>query len=149
MNKNEIYEKAKEFKRKYPKTVAFRIKAHAKVAANFVGSDEEVKYVFVAQKNFKSFDFINTNIIVLTDKRIIVATKRIVFGYFFRMITPDMFNDLTIKNGIIWGKVIIDTIKEKVILSNVDSNALAEIDDNITMYMLEQKKKIKKESEEQ
>ena len=148
MNKNEIYEKAKEFKRKYPKTVAFRIKAHAKVAANFVGSDEEVKYVFVAQKNFKSFDFINTNIIVLTDKRIIVATKRIVFGYFFRMITPEMFNDLTIKNGIIWGKVIIDTIKEKVILSNVDSNALAEIDDNITMYMLEQKKKIKKESEE-
>lgn len=147
MNKNEIYEKAKEFKRKYPKTVAFRIKAHAKVAANFVGSDEEVKYVFVAQKNFKSFDFINTNIIVLTDKRIIVATKRIVFGYFFRMITPDMFNDLTIKNGIIWGKVIIDTIKEKVILSNVDSNALAEIDDNITMYMLEQKKKIKKEKE--
>lgn len=148
MNKNEIYEKAKEFKRKYPKTVAFRIKAHAKVADKFVGSDEEVKYVFVAQKNFESFDFINTNIIVLTDKRIIVATKRLIFGYFFRMITPDMFNDLTIKNGIIWGKVIIDTVKEKVILSNVDSNALAEIDDNITMYMLEQKKKIKKESEE-
>ena len=64
------------------------------------------------------------------------------------MITPDMFNDLTIKNGIIWGKVIIDTIKEKVILSNIDSNALAEIDDNITLYMLEQKKKQKKESEE-
>lgn len=148
MNRNIVYEKAKEFKRKYPKTVAFRIKAHSKVAANFVGEDEEVKYVFVAQKNYGSFDFINTNIIVLTDKRIIVATKRLVFGYFFRMITPDMFNDLTIKNGIIWGKVIIDTIKEKVILSNIDSNALAEIDDNITLYMLEQKKKQKKESEE-
>ena len=148
MNRNIVYEKAKEFKRKYPKTVAFRIKAHSKVAANFVGEDEEVKYVFVAQKNYGGFDFINTNIIVLTDKRIIVATKRLVFGYFFRMITPDMFNDLTIKNGIIWGKVIIDTIKEKVILSNIDSNALAEIDDNITLYMLEQKKKQKKESEE-
>lgn len=148
MNKNIVYEKAKEFKRKYPMTVAFRIKAHSKVAANFIGEDEEVKYVFVAQKNYGSFDFINTNIIVLTDKRIIVATKRLVFGYFFRMITPDMFNDLTIKNGIIWGKVIIDTVKEKVILSNIDSNALAEIDDNITIYMLEQKKKQKKESEE-
>lgn len=148
MNKNIIYEKAKEFKRKYPKTVAFRIKAHSKVAANFIGKDEEVKYVFVAQKNYGSFDFINTNIVVLTDKRIIVTTKRLVFGYFFRMITPDMFNDLTIKNGIIWGKAIIDTVKEKVILSNIDSNALAEIDDNITMYMLEQKKKQKKESEE-
>jgi len=26
------------------------------------------------------------------------------------MITPEMFNDLTIKNGILWGKVIIDTV---------------------------------------
>ena len=148
MNRNIIYEKAKAFKRKYPMTVAFRIKAHSKVAANFVGEDEEVKYVFLAQKNYGSLDFVNTNIVVLTNKRIIVATKRLVFGYFFRMITPDMFNDLTVKNGIIWGKVIIDTVKEKVILSNIDSNALAEIDDNITMYMLEQKKKQKKESEE-
>lgn len=146
MSNNIIYEKAKEFKRKYPKTVAFRIKKHAQVASKFIGEDETVKYVFVAQKNFRSFDFVNTNIIVLTDKRIIVTTKRIVFGYFFRMITPDMFNDLTIKNGIIWGKVIIDTINEKVTLSNIDSNALAEIDDNITMYMLEQKKENKKES---
>ncbi len=146
MNNNIIYKKAKEFKRKYPTTVAFRIKEHAKVVSRFIGSDEEVKYVFVGQKNEHSLDFINTNIIVLTDKRIIVATKRLVFGYFFRMITPDMFNDLTIKNGLIWGKVIIDTISEKVILSNIDSNALAEIDDNITMYMLEKKKEYKKES---
>ena len=146
MSNNIIYEKAKESKRKYPGTVAFRIKQHAKVASRFVGSDEEVKYVFVGQKNTHSLDFTNTNIIVLTDKRIIVAAKRIVFGYFFRMITPEMFNDLTIKNGLIWGKVIIDTINEKVMLSNIDSNALAEIDDNITMYMLEKKKEYKKES---
>ena len=145
MKDNLIYKKAKEFMKKYPKTVAFRIKQHAKVASDFVGADEEIKYVFVGQKNSDSFDFLNTNIIVLTDKRIVVATKRLMFGYFFRMITPEMFNDLTIKKGLIWGKVIIDTVKEKVILSNVDSNALAEIDDNITMYMLEEKKKLKKE----
>ena len=58
-----------------------------------------------------------------------------------------MFNDLTIKKGIIWGKVIIDTVKEKVILSNIDPNALAEIDDNITMVMIEEKKKYLKEKE--
>jgi hypothetical protein len=145
---NIIYEKAKEFKRKYPKTVAFRIKKHAKVAQKFIGDDEEIKYVFVAQKNVHNLDFVNTNIVVLTDKRIIVATKRLIFGYFFRMITPEMFNDLTIKNGLIWGKVIIDTIKEHVVLSNIDPDALAEIDDNITMYMLEQKKEQnKKESD--
>ena len=52
-----------------------------------------------------------------------------------------MFNDLTIKQGILWGKVIIDTIKEEVVLSNIDTRALAEIDDNITMTMIEEKKK--------
>ncbi|MGM9882181.1 MAG: PH domain-containing protein [Bacilli bacterium] len=141
MQNNIIYEKAKEFKRKYPRTIAFRIKAHAKIAAKYIGTDEEVKYVFLGQKNSDSYDFINTNVVVLTDKRIIVATKRILFGYFFRTITPDMFNDLTVKSGIIWGKVIIDTIKEVVVLSNIDPNALTEIDDNINMYMIEEKKK--------
>ena len=144
MNK-EIYERAKAFKRKYPLTIAFRLKEHAKVASKFVGDDEKIKYVFVAQKNYKSYEIVNTNIIVLTDKRLIVATKRLVFGYFLKVITPDLFNDLTIKNGIIWGKVIIDTVKEKVILSNIDPNALAEIDDNIIMTMIEEKKEYKKE----
>ena len=137
---NEIYRRVKEFKRKYPMTIAFILRAHAKIASKFVGSDEEIKYVFVAQKNYQSYEIINTNIIVLTDKRLVVATKRLVFGYFLKVITPDMFNDLTIKQGPIWGKVIIDTVKEEVILSNIDKNALAEIDDNITMTMIEQKK---------
>lgn len=147
MNKD-IYLMAKEFKRKYPKTLAFRLKAHAKVASKFIGEDEEVKYVFVAQKNFKSYEIFNTNIVVLTDKRLIVATKRLVFGYFYRVITPDMFNDLTIKTNIIWGKVIIDTIKEKVVLSNIDPNALPEIEENVANVMMEEKQKyIQRESE--
>ena len=145
MNK-EIYKRVKEFKRKYPKTVAFRLKAHAKVASQFIGEDEEVKYVFAAQKNFKSYEIINTNIVVLTDKRLVVATKRLVFGYFVKVITPDMFNDLTIKEGIIWGKVIIDSVKEKVVLSNIDPKALSEIDDNITMTMIEEKKEYGREA---
>lgn len=145
MNK-EIYKRVKEFKRKYPKTIAFRLKAHAKVASQFIGEDEEVKYVFAAQKNFKSYEIINTNIVVLTDKRLVVATKRLVFGYFVKVITPDMFNDLTIKEGIIWGKVIIDSVKEKVVLSNIDPKALSEIDDNITMTMIEEKKEYGREA---
>ncbi len=138
---NEIYQRALEFKRKYPRTLAFRIKAHCKVAAKYIGSDEKVEYVFLAQKNFRSYEILNTNIIVLTNKRIIVATKRLAFGHFFRIITPDMFNDLTIRSGILWGKVTIDTVKELIILSNIDPNALAEIDDNVTMSMIEKRKK--------
>lgn len=146
-NSKIIYDKAIEFRAKYPMTIAFRLRAHAKTAAQFIGDDEEVKYVFVAQKNYKSYEIVNTNIIILTNKRLVVITKRLLFGYFIKMITPDMFNDLTIKKGIIWGKVIIDTVKEKVILSNIDPNALAEIDDNITMVMIEEKKKYLKEKE--
>ena len=57
-----------------------------------------------------------------------------------------MFNDLTIKDGIVWGKVIIDSIKEQVILSNIDPRALSEIDDNITMTMIEEKKEYGRET---
>lgn len=149
MQNNSIYTRVKEFKRKYPFTIAFRLKAHAKVAAQFVGSDEKIIYVFAAQKNFQSYEIINTNIVILTDKRLIVATKRLIFGYFFKMITPEMFNDLTIKDGIIWGKVIIDTVKEQVILSNIDHRALAEIENNITKVMLEEKKKYKERVNEE
>ena len=145
---NKIYEEVKKFKRKYPLTIAFRLKSHAKIAAKFIDADEEVKYVFAAQKNYQSYEIINTNIIVLTNKRLIVITKRLIFGYFFRMITPEMFNDLTIKTNIIWGKVIIDTVKERVILSNIDPNALPEIEENISSVMMEEKKKyIQRESE--
>lgn len=144
-----VYEKAREFKRLYPATVAFRLRAHSKVAEKFVGSDEEVKYVFVAQKNFKSYEFINTNVIVLTNKRLLVATKRVVFGYFYKAITPDMFNDLTIKSGLLWGKIIIDTVKEKIILSNIDKAALAEIEQNVSKVMMEEKRKYVKENEKE
>ncbi len=141
-----VYEKAKEFKRKYPATVAFRIKAHSKLAQKFVGNDEEIKYVFVAQKNFKSYEFINTNVIVLTNKRLLVATKRLLFGYFYKAITPDLFNDITLRSGLLWGKVVIDTVKEVVILSNIDKAALSEIEQNISNVMMEEKKKYVRES---
>ena len=52
-----------------------------------------------------------------------------------------MFNDLSIKMGIIWGKVSIDTIKEQVFLSNIQREALAEIETQITEYMMEEKQK--------
>ena len=98
-------------------------------------------------RNYKSYEIVNTNIIVLTDKRLVLATKRIVFGYFFKMITPDLFNDLSVHQGIIWGKVNIDTVKEDIQLSNIDKYALPEIENNIMKVMLKDKEKDKKESE--
>ena len=134
-----IYDKALEFKRKYPLTVAWRIKEHCKIIEKYLFDDETVKYVFLAQKNNGSLDFVNTNVIVLTNKRIMIATKRVLFGYFFIAITPDMFNDITVKKNLIWGSVIIDTVKEVVTLTNISPKALSEINKYVSDTMMKAK----------
>lgn len=133
---------ALQFKRRYPMTIAWRIPAHVRVIEEHLDSDEEVLYAFLGQKNLSSLDIVNTNIIVLTSKRIMVASKRVLFGYHFRTITPDMYNDFTIHKRIFWGKVIIDTVKEKVILSNISANALPEIETVLTDYIVQLKKEL-------
>ena len=136
-----VLDEIKKFKSKHPLTVAWRLKAHSKVIQKHLNPGEEVKYGFVAQKNFSSFEIFNTFAIILTNHRILLAQKRLLFGYTYLAITPDMFNDLTVKSGIIWGKVYIDTVKETVVLSNLSKNALDEIETEITEYMMEEKKK--------
>lgn len=135
------YQLAKEFKRKYPLTIAWRIKSHCKVIDKHLNPGEEPLYVFFGQKNRSSLDFTNTNIVVLTNKRLLIATKRIVFGYFFTTVTPEMFNDLTVFQGMFWGRISIDTVKEEVRLSNIAKEALDEIETKITEFMFEEKKK--------
>ena len=102
-------------------------------------------YAFAAQKNDSPIQLFNTNVIALTNKRIMLATKRVVWGYFFISITPDMFNDITIYKGLIWGKVTIDTIKEEVVLSNISPKALPEIESIVSEYMMTEKKKYAQE----
>lgn len=143
---SKTYELAKLFKRKYPLTVAWRIRSHSKVIDKHLNPGEEVLYVFMGQKNHSSFDFVNTNLVVITSKRLIIATKRLIFGYFFTAITPDMFNDLAIIDGIIWGRVKIDTIKEEVLLSNIDPKALPEIETKVSDYMMKEKRKFMQRS---
>lgn len=138
-----VYEKALEFKKKYPMTISWRLKKHAKIVELHLNPDEEVKYAFAAQKNDNPLDIITTYMVVLTNKRILLGQKRLLFGYFFTAITPDMFNDLQVRMGIIWGKISIDTVKEVVVLSNIQRDALDEIETNITQYMMEEKQKYK------
>ena len=141
------YELVHEFKRKYPLTISFRLKRHCEIIEKHLNPGEEIIYAFPAQKNASVLEIFYTNVVALTNKRIMIATKRLFFGYFFITITPDMFNDLTVRKGIIFGSVMIDTIKEKVILSNIDPNALPEIESTITDYMMEEKKKYPKNEE--
>ena len=136
-----VFEHVKKFKEKYPMTVAWRLDKHCKVIEDHINPDENILYAFAAQKNDNPLDIVTSAVIVLTNKRILIAQKRLVFGYFFKAITPDMFNDITVKMGIIWGKVYIDTMKEFICLSNIQREALDEIETAISTYMMEEKKK--------
>ena len=137
-----IYNKVRDFKKRFPMTISWRLKAHCKVAAEHVNDDEEVLYAFATQKLPSVFNITSTYAIVVTDKRILLAQKRLIFGYFYYTITPDMFNDLKVKSGIIWGKLEIDTIKEFVVFSNIDKRALTEIEKKISNFMIDGKKQI-------
>lgn len=140
----DVYSRVREFKNNYPMTISWRLKAHSKIANMHLNPDEKIVYAFAAQKNDNPFDITTTAVVVLTSKRIIIAQKRVVFGYFFKSITPDMFNDLTVKMGIVWGKIYIDTVKEFVKFSNIQREALPEIETAITSYMMEAKKEYQK-----
>lgn len=139
--KNLVYSKVKAFKKRYPMTVAWRLKAHSKIVEKHLNPGEQVHYAFAAQKNDNPLDIITTYVVVLTNKRILLGQKRLLFGYFFIAITPDMFNDLSVKMGLVWGKIYIDTIKEVVKMSNIQREALPEIETYITEYMMREKKK--------
>ena len=136
-----VYEEALKFKKKYPGTVAWRIKKHCDRVEEHLNPDEEVLYVFLGQKNNKFYDIISTSAFVITSKRLLIANDRLIFGYFLYSITPDMFNDLTVYSGLIWGMVTIDTVKEMVYISNLSKKSLDEIETNVTRYMMEEKQK--------
>lgn len=143
------YEMVKEFKRKYPSTVTFRLKKHCKIIEKHLNPGEQILYAFAAQKNAHPLDFTNTNAVAITTKRIMIGTKRLLWGYFFVTITPDMFNDLTVRKNVLWGTVVIDTIKETITLSDIDPRALPEIETFISDYMMREKRRYREKNKEE
>ena len=141
---NEVYKKVLKFKRKYPITIAWRLKQNTDIVQKHLNPGEEVIYAFPAQKNDNPLNIIATAVVALTNKRILIGRKRVVIGYFLDSITPDMFNDLKVSSGIFWGKIFIDTVKEFVTLSNISKDALTEIETEISSYMMEAKKEYMK-----
>ena len=151
-----VYRQVLKFKQTYPMTVGWRLKKNSEIVQRHLNPDEELLYAFIAQKNDNPLNIIESAVVALTNKRILIGRKRLIFGYFLDSITPDLFNDLKVVGGLIWGKVYIDTVKEFVTLSNISLDALTEIETKITSYMMEAKKayphppkdKEKKEKEE-
>lgn len=132
----EIEKKVYEYMALNPGSVAWRIHKHCKIIEKHLNDDEEVKFVFVGQKNEEFYNFFTTAVLVLTNQRLMIAQKRVLWGYFFKSITSEMFNDLTVYQGFFWGKIKIDTIKEEVVLTNVSKKGLDDIETNITLNMM-------------
>ena len=138
-----VTKKVLEFKKKYKGGVSWRVKKHAQVLDSYLDKDEKVLYAFCAQKNESVTEFFNTFAVCLTNKRILLGHKKLLWGSFFYTITPDLYNDMQIYKGLFWGKITIDTLKEIVILTNLPKKSLDEIETNISDFMLEAKKKYK------
>lgn len=143
MNKmGKVYDQVAMFKAKYPGTITWwRLKKHAKVIEEHINPDEEAIFSFAGQKTPETWDFFSTAVLTLTNKRILVAQDHILTGYTLNSVTPDMYNDLEVYAGVLWGRVTIDTVKEKIVFTNIDKKALGEIETQISQHMMEEKQK--------
>lgn len=137
---NKVYNLARRFKNKYFGTIAFRIRAHSKVVAEHINKDEKLLYVFCGQKGGSNKEIFSSCVVALTSQRIIIGTKRVLWGYFLTTITPDLFNDLKVHSGVFFGRVLIDTAKEKVAISNLSKSSLREVETAISTYINKYKK---------
>ena len=146
---DDIYTEVNKFLKKYPFTLAWRIRQHSKVLSKHINHGEELFYIFPAQKNTNPFNIFSTCLVAFTNKRIIIAQKRVIWGYLFVSVTPDMFNDFEVYKGLIFGKLDIDTIKEVIRLSDIDPKALVEIETNLSEYLLHVKPKFVKHKEKE
>lgn len=136
-----VYDHIRLYKKKYKGGITwFRLKKHAAVIEKHLNPGEVVIYAFPGQKNKGPFEWFNTCVVALTNKRILIGQKRVVWGYFLNIITPDLYNDMQVYSGLLWGAINIDTVKEVVTISNLSKKALGEIETQISEYMMKMKK---------
>lgn len=140
----DVLKSCKEFKKRFPMTIAWRIKEHSSIIQNHLNDDEVILYSFVGQKNTHWYEMFFTTAIVLTNKRMLLGRKRFFGQYSYSSITPDMLNDFEIRSNLLWGSVEIDTVKEHFVISNLDKKALPEIEDSISKYLVNEKLKLLK-----
>lgn len=141
----DVYKEAKKFKKKYPLTIAWRLKSNVSIIEKHLNEGEIVNYVFVGQKSNSIYDIFSTGVVALTNKRILIGRKRVFFGYALDSVMPYMYNDLNVRAGVIFGKIVIDTVKEEIIFGKIDKKALNEIETNISELMIKLKKEYSNE----
>ncbi len=141
--KKSVYDLALDFKRRHRGGVVWRLKKHCAIIEKHLNPGEEVIFAFAGQKNVDFYDIFETCVVALTNKRLLLAQKRVIWGYIFSSITPDLYNDLQVHQGLLFGRVTVDTVKEEVIISNLPKSGVDEIETNITEFMMREKQKYK------
>ncbi len=91
-----VNEWVNEFKKKYIGTIAWRLNKHCEVINDYLDPDEEVLYAFCGQKNDNWCDVFTSCVITLTNKRLLIGQKRVLWGSFFNKINHDIYNDIQI-----------------------------------------------------
>jgi len=140
MKNKSVLECVLDFKKRYPSTIMWRVKKHCAIIEKHLNPKEKVLYAFAAQKNNDATRIFDTAVLCVTSDRIMIAQDQILYGYTLSSITPEMYNDLQVFSGILWGKIVIDTVKEVIYFTNFTKKALPEIESIISMYMIEAKK---------
>ena len=129
-----VYQHVARFKNKYPLTIGWRYRKNASIVEKHLNPGEYVVYAFIAQKNNNPFNIFGSAVVALTNERILIGRKRVVFGYFLDSITPDLFNDLKI----FWS---INSFSAPSIISDLSNDALPEIYSKISDYMMKMKQR--------
>lgn len=141
-----VYESCRAFMKKYPKTIAWRIKKHSSVVQEHLNEDEVVLYSFAGQKDGSILQPFFTTVIVFTNKRMLLGRKRYLGRYYYTSITPDMLNDFELRTSILFGSVEIDTVKEYFTINCLDKKSLPKIEDALSKYMVNEKLKYLKKT---
>lgn len=140
------YKILKAFTNKYPGGITwFRLKKHCEIIDKHLNPNESIEYMIAGQLDNNPWSWFNTGVLAITTERIVIAQNRLIVGYKFSSITPDLYNDLQVDSGFIWGTLTIDTVKEKIYISDLDKKSLPELETKITMFMQAAKKKYYKE----
>ena len=142
--KGVVYNSVKDFLRKYPATIAWRVKKHSSVVEEHLNDDEVVLYSFAGQKNSNFMQPFFTTVVVFTNKRMLLGRKKYLGRYDYSSITPDMLNDFEIKTSILYGIVEIDTVKEHFYIGCLGKRSLPSIEDALSKYMVNEKLKYMK-----
>ena len=123
-----VYQHVARFKNKYPLTIGWRYRKNASIVEKHLNPGEYVVYAFIAQKNNNPFNIFGSAVVALTNERILIGRKRVVFGYFLDSITPDLFNDLKMVCPIYCKSININAAKYNFNASTAStSNSLSEL----------------------